>query len=241
MKPSLIAVLASGALASLPAMSQLPPPPAPSTIRVAADARVTARPDRAQIDLGVTNRAATSQQAAAENARQTDAVLAAARSAAGTGAQLQTVNYSITPHYQYPKGGEPSVDGYTVTNIVQVTLDDLPKIGTVIDAATRAGANQVQGIRFTLRNQDAVRATALREAATRARAEAEVLATALGLKVVRVVSAEESSPGISPLPAFLGAPRAQAMAAAVPTPVEVGTLDVIANVSLSVEVTPVAR
>jgi uncharacterized protein len=242
MKPPLIALLASGALAPLAAAPQVPAPgAAPPLIRVTGDARVTAKPDRVQIDLGVTNRATSSQQAAAENARQADAVLAAVRSAGGAGAQLKTVNYSITPHYQYHQnGGEPTLDGYTATNIVQVTLDDLTKVGTVIDSATRAGSNQVQGIRFTLRDQDAVRASALREAATRARAEADVLAAALGLKVVRVLSVEESGPGVTPQPLYAGVAR-QTAAMGPPTPVEAGTLDVTANVTLTVEVAPAAR
>jgi uncharacterized protein YggE len=125
-------------------------------------------------------------------------------------------------------------------NVVQVTLDDLGKIGTVIDSATLAGANHLQGIQFTLRDQDAVRAEALRQAATRARAEAEVLAAALGLKVVRVLSAEENSPRVVPVRAYMGAPRA-AMATATATPVEAGTLDVTADVMLTVEVGPTAR
>jgi len=124
--------------------------------------------------------------------------------------------------------------------VVQVTLDDLEKIGGVIDAAAQAGANHVQGIQFTLRDQDAVRAEALREAATRARAQAEVLAAALGLKVVRVLSAEENSPRFMPINHPL-AGRAAMSSAAVATPVEAGTLDVAAEVTLSVEVSPAAR
>src|SRR6185437_16820381 len=97
-----------------------------------------------------------------------------------------TVSYTLNPNYQYhPNGGEPTLEGYTAANVVQLTLDELPKIGAVIDAATQAGANRIQGIQFTLRDQDAVRAQALREAATRARAEVDVLASALGLKVLR--------------------------------------------------------
>ena len=64
--------------------------------------------------------------------------------------------------------------------MVQVTLDDLSKISNVIDGATAAGANQVQGIQFTLRDQDAVRAEALREAAAKARGDADVLAQPWG-------------------------------------------------------------
>src|SRR5215831_7870758 len=157
--------------ASAAALAQQPPV---SSIRVTGDARVTAKPDRVQIDIGVTTRAAQSQDAAAQNARQVEAVLAAVRKAAGPTAVLKTISYSLNPNYQYhPKGGEPTIDGYTALNVVQVTLDELGKIGAVIDAATEAGANQVQGIQFTLRDQDAVRAEALREAALRARAEAE--------------------------------------------------------------------
>jgi uncharacterized protein YggE len=120
-----------------------------------------------------------------------------------------------------------------------VTLDELAKIGSVIDSATQAGANQVQGIQFTLRDQDALRATALREAATRARAAAEVLAGALGLKIVRVLSAEENSPRLVPV---RYRPRAASSAVAqVATPVEAGTLDITAEVTLTVEVAPAAR
>ena len=236
----LVAVLLACAGAASPARAQPAPASPVSSIRVTGDARVTARPDRVQIDIGVTTRAAQSQEAASQNAREVDAVLAAVRKATPA-AVLKTISYSLNPTYQYhPKGEEPTITGYSAVNVVQVTLDDLAKIGTVIDSATQAGANHVQGIQFTLRDQDAVRAEALRQAATRARAEAEVLAAALGLKVVRVLGVEENSPRVMPVRAYLGAQRAMAAAAA-PTPVEAGTLEVTADVMLTVEVSPTAR
>ncbi len=218
--------------------------PAPlSSIRVTGDARVSARPDRVQIDLGVQTVAVQSQAAAAGNARALDAVLAAVRSAAGPTGQLRTVSYSLSPNYQYhPNGVEPTITGYTAVNVVEVQLDDLGRMGDVIDAATRAGANRVQGIQFTLRDQDAVRAEALRQAAQRAHAEAEVLAGALNLRILRVLTVEETSPGIVPLRAHIAVARAMAGAAAeAPTPVESGTLDVSAQVVLLVEVGPAAH
>src|SRR5579863_4953362 len=90
-------VLALAAAATVAAVStraqpavQPPPPPPLSSIRVTAEARVTARPDRVQIDLGVVTHAATSQEAAAENARRADAVLAAVRKALGGAGVLKT-------------------------------------------------------------------------------------------------------------------------------------------------------
>jgi len=232
-------IVSLAAAAALAAQAPGVPAATLSSIRVTGDARVSAKPDRVQIDLGVQTQAVLSQDAASANARQLDAVLAAVRKAAGPGAQIKTVSYSLSPNYQYhPGGGEPTITGYTALNVVEVVLDDLARIGDVIDAATRAGANRVQGIQWTLRDQDAVRAQALREAATRAHAEAEVLAGALNLRILRVLTVEESSPQIVPVRVHMAAARAAVSAAEVPTPVEAGTLDVSADVTLVVEVGP---
>jgi uncharacterized protein len=233
------ALLVASAAVAAPAWAETAAVPSPtlSSIRVTGDARVSAQPDRVQIDLGVQTQAPLSQDAASANARALEAALAAVRKAAGPGAQLKTVSYSLTPNYQYHTGGgEPTITGYTALNVVQVTLDDLARSGAVLDAATRAGANRVQGIQWTLRDQDAVRAEALREAATRARAEAQVLAGALDLRIVRVLTVEESSPQIVPVRTHVAMARAAAGAAEAPTPVEAGTLDVSASVTLTVEV-----
>jgi uncharacterized protein len=219
-------------------VAQQPAPPV-SSIRVTADAVITAKPDRVQIDVGVVTQAPQSETAASQNAQRLDAVLAALRKAAGAGTDVKTVSYALNPNYQYhPNGGEPTIVGYTATNTVRVTLDDLAKIGTVIDTATRAGANHIQGIQFTLRDPQAVRSQALREAATKARAEADALAAALGLKVVRIIEADETNPLVVPV---RNVAFARAELGSAPTPIQAGTVDVDANVSLTVEVSPVAR
>lgn len=243
--------LAAAALAALapnlaPAVAEIPAVPAPlSSIRVTGDARIAAKPDRVTIDIGVLTQATLSHDAATANARQLDAVLAAVRAVAGPTAQLRTVSYSLNPVYQYHSGvssggGEPTISGYTALNLVEVTLDDLTRVGDVIDAATHTGANRVASIQWTLRDPDTVRTQALREAAIRARGEAETLAAALNLKVLRVLTVEESSPHIVPIRAHM-AVRSAAASADVATPVEAGTLDVAAEVTLTVEVGPAAR
>lgn len=240
MRLVLVTVLLGLAAALAPAFA-LEVAPTVSSIRVTGDAKVTAQPDRVQIDIGVTTRATHSAEAAAQNAREVDAVLAAVKKAAGPTAVLKTISYSLNPNYQYhPNGVEPTITGYTASNVVQVQLDELAKIGSIIDSATHSGANHVQGVQFTLRDQDAVRAEALREAARRAHAEADVLAGALGLKIVRVLSVEEMSPRVMPVRMFKRATSPMAVAD-VATPVEAGTLDITADVTLTVEVAPAAR
>jgi uncharacterized protein YggE len=205
-------------------------PPA-STIRVTGQASVTSRPDRAELDLGVVTRAETSQEAAAENARVVRNVLAALRGVLGPNAEIETISYTLQPDYQYPpQGGQPRITGYTATNVVRVTQDDLSRLGPVIDAATRAGANQVQRIRFTLKDEAAAKASALRLAALDARAKAGSLARALGLQIVRTRSVEETGP--MPRPMYeLAMARAEAPA----TPIIPGTIETTAMVTLTVD------
>ncbi|MHB8813659.1 MAG: SIMPL domain-containing protein [Steroidobacteraceae bacterium] len=218
-----------------------PRPPRPATIRVTGQAKVSETPDRVYIDIGVTTQAPKSEDAASQNASRVAAVIAAVKRAAGSGAQLTTTEYSVSPNFNYPRdGGTPTVVGYTVSNVVQVRLDDLRKIGPAIDAATKAGSNNVQDIRFALRDEQVPRDEALRQAALNARLDADVLAGALGLKVVRVLSVGEQGPAVMPIYPQVRMFKAS-LAAAPATPVEAGTLDVSATVTLTVEVAPATR
>lgn len=234
------------ATASAAAIAQAPPRPRlprPATIQVTGQAQASKPPDRVYIDLGVTTQAQKSEAAASENAARISAVIAAVRRAAGPGVELTTAQYSINPNYNYPRdGGTPTLVGYTVTNVVQVRLDDLRMIGTVIDGAAHAGSNNVQDIRFALRDEETPRREALREAAVNARREADTLAGALGLRVVRVLSVEEQSPAaIRPLMMYAQSPQLARAEAAPATPVEHGTVALNATVTLTVEVAPTAR
>jgi uncharacterized protein YggE len=210
----------------------------PMSIRVTGEATVTAAPDRAEIDAAVVTRANTAQRAAADNARETTRVLAEMKKLVGTDGMTSTIGYSVRPEYRYPReGGEPEISGYVATNIVRVALSDLDRVGDAIDTAIGAGADRVQRIHFALKDEQGAYAQALHRAATRARLEADALASALGLKIMRVLSAVEvSAPPVRPLDTF----RSVALAAeSATTPVEPGTIDVQARVELTVEVSGV--
>ena len=213
------------------AQSSEPPPP---SIRVSAHATVQASPDQAEVDIGVVTRAARSQSASAENAAQSNRVFAAVRKLLGGDANIRSAAYSIRPVYSQPRPDDssPMVTGYEVRNIVRVTLNDVMQIDEVIDAATAAGANRVDGVRFSLRDEAQARADAMRRAAAAARAQAETLASALGVRVVRVLSASEETPPIRPF-AEVSALQRDGQPA---TPIEIGPIDISATVTLVVEV-----
>ena len=204
----------------------------PPSIQTSGEAVVMVKPDRAQIDIGVVTQAENSQTAVAQNARQLEATLTRLRQQLGNNADIKTISYTVNPVYRYPQnGGEPTITGYTATNVVRVTLDDLTQVGKTIDAATQAGANRVQNLQFTLKDERPVQAQALREAAVRARAKADALASALNLQIVGILSVAESSPSYVPVRDV-----ALARAEAASTPIEAGTIEVRAVVTLTVEV-----
>jgi uncharacterized protein len=202
-------------------------------VRASGEATVTAKPDRAQISIGVITRAATAQAAAAQNAEETTQVINSLKSALGTNGEIKTSGYSISPQYDYSNQGHPpKLTGYEASNTVLVTDDDLSGLGKVIDAATSSGANNINGISFTLRDETPVRQKALVEATEKARANAETIAHALNLRVTGVLQAEPTEmPVIRPMPMMM-----QAKVAAAPTPIEAGNLDVTARVTVVLQV-----
>jgi uncharacterized protein YggE len=205
-----------------------------SSIRVTGDAVVTAKPERAQIDVGVLTQERQAQNAATQNARQLDNIVAAVHKLLGPEADIKTINYALNPDYQYrPVGGRSSVTSYTALSVVRVTVDDLEKVGPVIDAATQAGANHVESVRYTVREPQVLHSQAVREAASKARANADALASALNLKIGRIVSVEET--GDSPTSApDVSDPRDPAGPA--PPATQSGSFVVTANVTLTAEV-----
>ena len=206
-------------------------------IRVGGESTVHAKPDQAELMLGVVTQASTGQAAASQNAQKQDAVIAALRKTLGSGAEIKTIGYSLNPNYKYPKeGGQPTISGYTASNTVQVKINDLTLVGKVIDAATQSGANTVDALRFKLKDEKAAQNQALREAAAEAKAKAEAIAAALAVKIVRVLSVDES--GQAPRPIYMEgfAMKARVADAAAQTPVEAGTIDIQASVTVSFEI-----
>jgi len=208
---------------------------APPEIRVTGEATVSAEPEQAEIDLGVVTQASSARAAANANAKKIEAVLEAVRHVLGSDATLETQSYSIRPNYHRPRdGGEPTITSYTASNVLRATGVPLDETGNVIDAATGAGANNVSRLEFTVENEEALRLRALGDAARNARDRAEALAAALDLEIRGVLSVGEGEPVV--MRPYASASLMQAESTRTRTPVEPGSVEVRARVTLRVEV-----
>src|SRR5689334_24079558 len=93
-------------------------------VRASGDAIVTAKPDRAQLSIGVVTQAPTAQEASSQNATKTTQVLDALKRALGSGGEVKTSSYSINPDYAYPKNEPPKISAYHASNTVVATIND---------------------------------------------------------------------------------------------------------------------
>lgn len=211
------------------------------TVTVSAVGRVTREPDQAQVTLAVETSAATADAAAEENASRMQRLVSALRRLGLGEDQIKTTSYQLIPEYDHSpeaprRPPEERIIGYRAINMVRVTVDEIGRVGEVIDAAIAAGANRVHGVHFTLRDPTEVRREALREAVTEAQKEAETIATALGRRLGPVLAVTTAGGFDRPVYAFQ-ADMAMARAAAA-TPIEPGTLDVTANVTVVFRLDP---
>ena len=203
-------------------------------VLVTGDAIVQAQPDTAILTVSVVTQGRNALKAQQDNANRSDAVVRALKSAAGAGAEIKTSGYSLQPIRVYKEGQPPTITGYEARNSVAVVMSDLTRVGAVIDASAQAGANDVTGISFTLRKDRPARDQALAEATREAIGKAQVIATALGGRLVRIVEVQEE--GVQRPRPVSEVQFGLVRASAAPTPIEVGSLDITSHVQLIAEI-----
>jgi uncharacterized protein len=222
--PLLLALSAgrAGAAASEPMTPQI-------TAQGTADVR--AAPDRAVVRFGVQVDAPEAQAAQARVGEAMQRVIQALRQLSIPENRIGTERLDLSPVYEQTgspvRPGPPRLTGYHAANVVRVELDDLARLGPVIDAAVGAGANEVEGIQFAVANEAPYRAQALRQASAEARVKAQAIAEALGVHLGDLIEASEGGVEVTPpRPVFFE------RAAGAATPVQPGEMTVRATVTV---------
>ena len=219
------------ALAASSAFAQSPPaPPAQPTVVTQGQAIITARPDRAFVTIAAESRSRNSTDAQKQNAAAMSAVLQQIEKAGVSKDAIRTTGYDLHPEFDYANGRQ-TFRNYVARNTVEIRLDDIDRVGTVIDAAASGGATTITGIRFDVRNRAALERDALRQAVADARARAEAAAAGAGATIDRVIRIEEA--GVPDIPRPMPRMAAQAMERDVAMPVEPSTIEIQARVTLT--------
>lgn len=216
----------------IPQLAAAQPAPPARVIAMSGHGEVRAAPDTAMLSAGVSTEGPTAAAALSANNTRMQAVMAAIKKLGVPDKDIRTANFSVSPQYANVSGQAPHITGYQASNQVEVRLEDIGKLGTALDALVTAGANQMNGVNFLIRDDSALLAQARAEAVAEARAKAETFAKAAGVGLGAILSInEETAPSPRPIYA-MQAPLAMAKA----VPVALGEQSISAEVTIIWEI-----
>lgn len=164
------------------------------TITVSGQGSVYAAPDTAHVTLGVQIQDPELATAQSQATAKMNAVIQSLKNNGVSDSDIKTVNYSINVNQDSKQPG--AVVGYTVTNLVDVKVTQISKLGSIIDDAVTAGANNVSGIQFTIANVDTLLRQARQLAMNDAHSKAAQLAQLGGVTLGMPVSISEGSTSV---------------------------------------------
>ena len=205
-------------------------------ISVNGEGRVEAPPDSATISIGVTSRNNDAAKVQADNSRIATNVINAVAALGIDKKNIRTGNYSFQQRYRYDENGKQYLDGYEVNNTVTIAVNDLNKVGKVIDAALANGANRVDSLNFGIRDKEKFQSDALKLAVRDAKRKAEIAAAELGKQIVGIVNVSINSAPIMTARTENLMLMGNAKDANFSTPIEAGTLSCSASVHIDFEI-----
>jgi len=171
----------------------------PRTMIVVGQGKVSSQPDIAMATVGVQVTSPDIKEATSEASATMEEIMAALKAMDIADSDIQTTSYSINyerrPDFEVrvsPESDATEPEGrYHVSNMVNIKIRDLDKVGQVLDEVVNAGANSIWGVNFGIDDMSELESEARAKAVEDARARAEELAELSGVKLGSVIQVSE--------------------------------------------------
>jgi uncharacterized protein YggE len=218
------------------------------------EGKVTAVPDQATVNAGVTAQSATVADAQSKVNQATNKIITALKKIGLTDKDIKTTDYSVNPNYGnsgsggvvgsvmmpfpiMPPGEQQTITGYTVTQNLEINVKPIDKTNKVVDTATADGANLVGGVNFTFSDQlsKSLEQQATQQAVNDAKDKAQALANASGIHLGKVVNVTTNGNFPRPIMMTAGIASKNAADQSAPTTVTPGQNSLTVDVTLSYE------
>jgi uncharacterized protein YggE len=224
-------VFAGVVLAALPVFAQTAQPE--PVVVVSGEGLVKAAPDQAWVTIAAESRSRNPKEAQAQNAKAMTTVQQNLLAAGIPKDAIRTIAYDLQLESDWVNGRQVP-RGYVARNTIEVRLDDITRVGDVIDIAVTGGATSIHGVRFDLKQREMLEREALKRATADARGRAEAAAAGAGSSIGRVIRIEEPAvrPYPPPPPQMMMA-RELAQDSRPSTPVVAGEIEIRASVVLT--------
>jgi uncharacterized protein YggE len=190
-------------------------------------------PDRAWISVSAESRAPSPREAQRRNVELMTPVQEALKAARIPDDAVRTTGYDLQQEFDFVNGKRVA-RGYLARNSIEIRVDDVTRVGELLETVVKQGATTVSGLRFDLKDQGKLEREAVRQAVSNARLKAEAAAAGAGRSIDRLVRIQEAgAPGPPvPMPQFRTM-ASQAPEAAAPPPVAIGQIEVRAQVTVT--------
>ena len=213
-----------------------------SVLTVRGQGEVRAAPDEATVRLGVSRQAERAREAQEQVNLVVQEIGSSLQRIGVKPEQIQTSELRLFPIYSQQRPGsnaEPRVVAYRASNSISVRVNDLGSIGPVIDASLEAGSNQLEDVRFGLRQDLPFKTQALVRAVMEASVKAQAMAEALGVKLIRILEVQEGGSSIPIRPVRMEGLRAsQVSEMGASTPIAPGELTVTSSATIRYQIEP---
>jgi uncharacterized protein len=205
-------------------------------LTVSGAGKVSLKPDIAYVYVGVHTEKPSAAEAVAENNTNTQKLIEALKAAGVDANDIQTTNFSIWQNSQYGPDGKPSGTNYAVDNTVYLTVRTLSQLGDLLDAAVRAGANNINSIQFDVADKTKALSDARAEAVKTAKTQADELAAAAGVTLGGIQSIQYFDASPSPVFQGKGMGGGGAASADVAVPISPGQMQITVTVTIAYEI-----
>jgi uncharacterized protein YggE len=212
------------------------PPPGPPVVVVRGEGEVRTPPDVAFITLATEHRAAAAKDAQAQGATAMTAVQQRLTAAGVAKDAIRTLSYDLQPQFDYVNGKQVA-RGFLARNVIEVRVDQVTRVGELLEMVVTAGGTTVQGVRFDVKDRTQLERQAISRAVADARARAVAAAEGAGTTVVAVVRIEEDGIIRRPIEQPMMRMAADSVAAAPPPPpIAAGEAVIRATVTLTASI-----
>jgi len=167
--------------------------PAFAQIQANGSGSVSAKPDMATVHVTIVEQRESAIEAFRANSAKVNMVFANIKEFGISMDNVKTDDLSIYPEYTRVDNKPPVFAGYVVRNGMSITIDDVTKVGNILDAVISSGVNQINGIAFSVKNKEDLIKKARILAVIDARSKAQMLANSAGVKLGSATSISESA------------------------------------------------
>jgi uncharacterized protein YggE len=208
-------------------------PAQPNQVYVTGTGVIYVTPDIATIYIGVHTESQDVQQALQDNSSQAQAIASTLTEMGVDSKDIQTTAFNVYPQQEIGPQGEVTGTKYSVDNTVLVTIRDLSKLGQMLDAVVKSGANNINSIQFDVQDTTQAVSDARKLAVEDAKTQAQELADAAGVKLGKILSLSANQQS-GPVPVVEG--KAYAGMGGSAAPVAAGQLAITVYANITYEI-----